>query len=655
MQDLIGAGLAITVGLVVLVARPLGLWIEEFSYDFSYWLRPSIPISDVAVVSMDANSQKELNLVDANGWDRRLHANLLDRLIARGAKAVIFTTVFSKPSDTNSADRLFAQALRRARGKVVLAASVVDGAVQTPIPELAAVAPWGLLVVPNGTDAVVRRHGVPEGHPTLASRASQLLGKPSSNALAARWLNYYAPQIELPEISYKQVLDGTESPGALKGKIVFISPPSAGSELLPTPYTRWTGRLATPATIEATALLNLYRHEWLSRLSPTAETSVLVVTGAVFGLAFMGMRWSASILLAFGAMTLITVGACVLATYLHFWFPWIVVAGVQIPVALGWSGLCGTIDRAQVPQIKFNSSMSNLSPTSPPATSTSPVIQTDVPSAVATDAPNIPDHSLIKCIGRGAYGEVWLARDVIGRHDAVKIIKARNFPHATPYEREFKGIERFAPISRTHPGLMQVLHVGRHDAAGYFFYIMELADDASGTTTPDPERYVPKTLASELAQRGHFPVRESVQIGLTLSSALQHLHEHNLVHRDIKPSNIIFVGGKTKIADIGLVAELGTGAEQMTRLGTEGYLPPEGPGASTADVYALGKVLYELSMGRDRWQFPEFPTTLGTRPDQDDLQKLHAIILTACETEPAHRYPTAAAMHTALTALLEQA
>jgi CHASE2 domain-containing sensor protein len=658
MQDLIGAGLAIAVGLGALAARPIGLWLEEWSYDLPYGLRPNLASSGVVVVSMDAASRTALNQVDANGWDHKLHASLLDRLLARGARAVVFTTVFSEPSPANSADRLFAQALRRARGRVVLAGvpakGTTNGVARSPIPELAAAAPWGMLTTPRGTDRVVRRHDTPEGHPALATMVAQLLGKSFTNTLASRWLNYYAPEMALPESSSEQVLLGTEPPGSLKGKIVLVSPPKADSELVPTPYTRWTGRRATPIEIEATAILNLSRHEWLSRLPPAVETGILFVVGGLFGLVFMGMRRNAAVLLAVGAVTLVAVSACVLVTYLQLWFPWLVVAGVQIPTALGWSWLCETVDRTQIPRAWPNPIPSNLASTSTSNPPEAPGGQTDLPPPATSDLPNIPDHTLVKCIGRGAYGEVWLARDVIGRHDAVKIVKARNFPHAAPYEREFKGIEQFAPISRTHPGLMQILHVGRHDAAGYFFYIMELADDASGAASLDPERYAPKTLASELARHGHFPVRESVPIGLTLSSALQHLHEHRLVHRDIKPSNIIFVEGKVKIADIGLVARLGSGAAEMTRLGTEGYLPPEGPGAPTADVYALGKVLYELSMGRDRWQFPEFPTTLGTRPDQDGLRQLHEIILTACETDPASRYQSAGAMHTALAQLLGQ-
>ena len=642
MQDLIGAGLAIAVGLGALAARPSGLWFEAWSYDLPYRLRPDLAGGDVAVVSMDSASRTALAQADANGWNRQLHASLLDRLVARGAKVVVFTTVFSEPSPTNSTDRILAQALRRARGRVVLAAApataLTNGSVSALITELAAAAPWGLLAAPDGTDGVIRRHSTPGGGLTMAARVAQLLGKPSTNALYSQWLNYYAPKLALPEVSYEQVLRGAEPPGVFKGKIVLVSAPSAESDLLPTPYTRWTGRRATRSEVEATAILNLSRREWLSRLPSAVESGVLVAAGALFGFAFMGMRRSAAVLLASGAIVLVAAGAYLLFAKLHFWFPWLVVAGLQVPVAFGWAWLCDAADRPRIPRFSPRPLPASPAPASPLNPAPPPTSQQVAQPAAIPDVPTIPDHSLIKCIGRGAYGEVWLGRDVIGRHHAVKIVKARNFPHAAPYEREFKGIERFASISRTHPGLVQVLHIGRHDADGCFFYIMELADDAGGVTPLEPNRYSPKTLASELSRRGHLPVRESVQIGLALCAALRHLHERQLVHRDIKPSNIIFVEGTPKIADVGLVAQLGSGTAELTRLGTEGYLAPEGPGTPSADLYALGKVLYEISMGRDRWQFPEFPTTLAARPDQDSLRQLHEIILTACETDPALRF-----------------
>src|SRR4030095_12444142 len=87
------------------------------------------------------------------------------------------------------------------------------------------------------------------------------------------------------------------------------------------------------------------------------------------------------------------------------------------------------------------------------------------------------DHELLRCIGRGSYGEVWLARNVMGTYRAVKIVYPKNFENDRPYPREFNGIKKFEPVSRTHEGLMDILQVGRNEEGKYFYYVMELADD----------------------------------------------------------------------------------------------------------------------------------------------------------------------------------
>src|SRR6185295_16684774 len=91
--------------------------------------------------------------------------------------------------------------------------------------------------------------------------------------------------------------------------------------------------------------------------------------------------------------------------------------------------------------------------------------------------PTIPDYELLRPIGRGAYGEVWLARNVTGSWVALKIVHRAAFDHDRPFEREFEGIQRFEPISRSDPSQVAILHVGRGD--GFFYYVMELADDAN--------------------------------------------------------------------------------------------------------------------------------------------------------------------------------
>jgi len=93
--------------------------------------------------------------------------------------------------------------------------------------------------------------------------------------------------------------------------------------------------------------------------------------------------------------------------------------------------------------------------------------------------PRVPDHELLRCIGRGSYGEVWLARTTLDTYRAVKVVYRSDFEDARPFEREYTGIRKFEPVSRSHEGLVDILQVGRNDQEGYFYYVMELADDVA--------------------------------------------------------------------------------------------------------------------------------------------------------------------------------
>src|SRR5262245_16819749 len=100
------------------------------------------------------------------------------------------------------------------------------------------------------------------------------------------------------------------------------------------------------------------------------------------------------------------------------------------------------------------------------------------PNGESANLAAVPDHEVVRRIGRGSYGEVWLARHVrLGTLRAVKIVRRDQFDDARPFQREFDGIRRYEPISRGHPNLVAILHVGGTD--NRFFYVMELADDAS--------------------------------------------------------------------------------------------------------------------------------------------------------------------------------
>lgn len=278
--------------------------------------------------------------------------------------------------------------------------------------------------------------------------------------------------------------------------------------------------------------------------------------------------------------------------------------------------------------------------------------------------PQVADHIVLCRIGRGSYGEVWLARNVLGFYRAVKVVYRRDFRSDAPFEREFNGILKYEPISRAHSGHVDILQVGRDQAAGCFYYVMELADDVSGQRplasapaeehdAPAPawiDTYKPRTLNAERERKGRLPARECIDLGIALANALDHLHCHGLVHRDIKPANVIFVSGQPELADIGLVTDREDAGAQ---LGTDGFIPIDGAGSPSGDVFALGKVLFELSTGLDRKRFPELPAEVGKWSDRKEFLALNAIIVRACAAQAKDRYSGAAEMLADLTALKE--
>ena len=164
----------------------------------------------------------------------------------------------------------------------------------------------------------------------------------------------------------------------------------------------------------------------------------------------------------------------------------------------------------------------------------------------------------------------WLARGVTGALRAVKVVWREDFEDERTFEREFEGILKFEPISRDHPALVNVLHVGRSpDGVSFYYYVMEIGDDMTSGQDINPIEYEPRTLRADNHQGSQWDTSDCIDVGLRLAEALDHLHERGLAHRDVKPSNVIFVNGRAKLADIGLVAVRGqrTSTNARTRKG----------------------------------------------------------------------------------------
>ena len=358
----------------------------------------------------------------------------------------------------------------------------------------------------------------------------------------------------------------------------------------------------------------------LQRTPGWLEALVLVVTGGLLGAGMFLLR--ARVLfcgLAVAAGLVVWAGAVGVCGFTSHWFPWLLVVSGQIPCALAWA-------------------LFALRP---------------APPSVARVEQNLttPGHERVGGpFGEGAYGKVWLARNELDQWHALKVVYRAKFPTAEPFDREFGSINKYLPVSHQHGGLLHVHHV--RSGEGFFYYVMELGDALAPGWEENPSAYQPRDLVNVCgqAEKHRLPVRDCVRIGVALAEALEFLHRHGLVHRDIKPSNVIFVNGRPKLADVGLIAKISDSGEQATHVFTREYrVPDEEPaGTVAADIYALGKLLYVIATGlHPRKGFPELRATLleTTGPD---FATFHDIICRACHPEVAERFASAGELHAAL-------
>jgi CHASE2 domain-containing sensor protein len=612
---------------------------------------------EVSVIAMDEASYGELKQDPDKPWDRDLHTALLKQTLDLGARAVVFDIWFADPSADPAVDQRFLDAIQESSGKVVLAGHikklvqpdhdhlVAFAQALPPTPRLASAAPWGVADLPLEPDKRVRKHHQAPTYTPLYWKVAEILGETPMDPFPDKWISYYK---SIPHRSYHLVLGGTnyQPRGFYSNQVVFVgrfpvTTPSGENrqDVVKTPLTRFSDKGMPGVDVHATMFLNLLRQDWLTEVPRAIEYSSLIGCGLIFGFGLILIRPWVAVWVALAWALAVALTALGFAEQERIWFPWLIVSAIQMPCALGWSVVAHT---------KWLNWEKHDLERKLAASLRSPGVRHGVRT------PTAPDHTLIRCVGSGSYGDVWLARDLVGNYRAVKAIYRDRFPDPVPFEREFRGIQKFSPISRTHPGWVDILHIGRIEKDEGFFYIMEVGDDAVTGAQFDPEKYVPRTLASDLSQRGKLHVDECVSVSLALTDALRHLHTNSLIHRDIKPANVIFVKGAPKFADLGLVTSITQNRENVSFLGTEGYIAPEGPGTPMADIFSLGKLIYEASTGRDRRAFPDLPTALEQGHSDPIAEELYRIVLKACEVEARNRYQTAEELHLDLMQLKER-
>ncbi|HEX3628305.1 MAG TPA: CHASE2 domain-containing protein [Verrucomicrobiae bacterium] len=639
----LGGALAALCGLL-LWEMPLGApWINA-SYDYLFRFGSRAVTNNVALILMDNQAFEQFHQTRGQPWDRALHAQLLNKLADDGCSMVVFDAFFAEPHDPTN-DNALAAALRRQRNAVLLAnqGQVTDSGLtgaeaELPAPIFLAAARtnWGVGWWDPDEDSIVRRHWPfpsPEMYPSLAWTAARLSKAELSDKPLERWLRYYGEQGSWTQMSYGFALSKPEN--YFRDKTVFIgsapqtSLPNKESDEFSTPYTRWTHQSKGGVEIIVTEFLNLMNGDWLRRPSAWLEILILVVTGFSAGAGFCRMKFRVAAVTAAGVAVAVSLAAVSWSYFTNYWFPWLIISGGQIPCALAWAGFVKLREARRVETEKEE------------------------------PLPETPGFELFQPpFGKGAYGNVWLAKNAAGQWRALKVIYLKHFNGDTvPYEREFNGVTRYKPVSDKHPGLLRVDFVSQK-SDDYFFYAMELGDSLASDWQGEPKTYKPRDLGGERARSlgRRLPHADCIRIAIALADALTFLHENGLTHRDIKPGNVIFVNGEPKLADLGLIAEIRPENETKTFVGTPGYMPPppEPPGTPVADIYALGMLLYVISTGNNAAFFPEIATTLVNTNEPAPYLALNAVILKACQPDVTKRYQSAVELRTALYALLNE-
>ncbi|MEM7376707.1 MAG: serine/threonine-protein kinase [Pseudomonadota bacterium] len=204
-----------------------------------------------------------------------------------------------------------------------------------------------------------------------------------------------------------------------------------------------------------------------------------------------------------------------------------------------------------------------------------------------------PRYSLVKELGRGGSGRVYLALDRLS-HDAKVALKVCN--QQVPPERVLREFRALRELR--HPALARAFDYGRSPNTGQSFFTMDYV--------PGPDL---ATRGDELRQRGSYD--ELFDIALDLCGVLAYLHERGLVHRDVKLQNIVFQDDSLRLIDFGLFQNLYV-PPGPTSAGTARYAAPEvfsgGPIDQRADLYSLGVTLGRVFTGR-------FPIDGSCAPD----------------------------------------
>ena len=258
-------------------------------------------------------------------------------------------------------------------------------------------------------------------------------------------------------------------------------------------------------------------------------------------------------------------------------------------------------------------------------------------------------YRIVRLLGRGGMGAVYLARDLaLDREVAIKVVKTDSSAREV-HDRLRREARTAAKLS--HPNIVPLHAFGEVEGMPYF--VMGYVRGES--------------LAARLRRDGKLPEEEARRIVADLAEALDHAHRQGVVHRDVKPDNVLLddESGRALLTDFGVAKALGS--ETLTAVGsvvgTPSYMSPEQAAGRAdidgrTDIYSLGVMAYAMLTGRLPFEGktaadvltkhltqepPPLRSLLPTLPDSTVLAVERCLA-----KDPARRWPDARSLQVAL-------
>jgi CHASE2 domain-containing sensor protein len=611
-------------------------------------------LSQGANYQADPQQFADLAPIQSWPWRRQAYANVIERLMQAGVKAIAIDVLFTTPSVYGEADdQALKKVLEKYRDRIVLASKYsntenLQGQVLQYVEPLAKVLPdqgkTGFINLPIAADGMIHHFGerfiqgleqqsqspdLFSNQPSLSFASATLTAAkqsiPDRSTLATRSIFYHGPDRTFPQIPFWSVLDTNHWQSSLangkvfQDKIVIIgSTAPSQQDQQPAPFgNSW--RYPSPmygVEIQANAIATLQQQITLQDLwsNPWMNGVWVAAIVAIGGGWTISRKAALQQILSLG-LSLTIAGGLSYGLFIgaHRIVP---IVAPQLGIfCIGGSGILIEIAKRQRQTHRLRESLkSHLTIPAVQAIIHEQEDQDDLRTLLNDQLNDRQQevqgkliggrYKVVHLIGQGGFGETYLAQDLQRPGQPECVVKQLKLAVKSSHSR---SVEKLQQLFMQEAQALEQL--GKHDRIPQLLaYFEEMG-----------EFYLVQELIGGLSLHHELLIAQKLDIGFVLHllqdilEVLEFVHSHHMIHRDIKPSNLMHrqEDGHWVLIDFGIAKQVSAASrsgQPTLAIGTLGYVAPEqalGHPTCSSDLYALGITAIECLTGINATQILE--------------------------------------------------